>query len=484
MEPFTTTNLTAARLRPGTSDRYVMDPTAKGFGVRVTKRGARTWIHRYRDAGKLRTVTLGRFPRDPRHPAPDETTLPDARTRYAESQAARSRGERWTGPGAGSMADRIRDAVASAGPGSAADAEAERRHRHPGPSASAVAIPTFRALASAYLADIERAANASGDPPRTGKHKTAIERRSAITLHLLPDLGGYPLDCLGDRLRRVVKRLEREGKARTAKWVRGTVSVMWTFGLDAEIIPAGVRSPIEGIPAPKVQSRQGHALTREELPRFLRALSKPWTGPYASADYWRDIFRVQLLTASRIGMVCGMRWDEIRDLDGERPVWAFEAARPGRRGARQTKNRTAHVIPLAPSVVAILRERKNRTPFVFAAPTASGHARHDQAGKMLERVLARMEGEAPAIVSHDLRRTASSYLEIMGATPDDRAGVLNHSRPGMDGVYTLTLAGLDGARRVFLETWAELCESAETNGARWRSLDRIIEEAARRKLRV
>ena len=47
---------------PTTGNRITYDAELKGFGIRVTKAGARAFILNYRAAGRERRITNGSFP--------------------------------------------------------------------------------------------------------------------------------------------------------------------------------------------------------------------------------------------------------------------------------------------------------------------------------------------------------------------------------------------------------------------------------------
>ena len=72
-------------------EREVMDSSNRGFGVRVSPSGARTFIYRYRINGKLSRMALGKFP---------GTSLADARDLYRK---AKERNEDGYDPRGGSV---------------------------------------------------------------------------------------------------------------------------------------------------------------------------------------------------------------------------------------------------------------------------------------------------------------------------------------------------------------------------------------------
>lgn len=138
----------------------------------------------------------------------------------------------------------------------------------------------------------------------------------------------------------------------------------------------------------------------------------------------RDTLKLILLTAQRPGEIMSMRWD---DVDFDEAVW------------RQTENKTnsAHIVPLSPQVVKILKARKQTAEWVF--PSRFNVAKGAKTGRATSTKDARNKvKEASGITgwtSHDLRRTARTIMSRLKIKQHVRERVLNHSQGGMGGVY-------------------------------------------------
>ena len=130
-----------------------------------------------------------------------------------------------------------------------------------------------------------------------------------------------------------------------------------------------------------------------------------------------------------------MLWDELH-LDDEQPAWVI--------GRTRTKNGTAHVVPLTPAVVAILRAvpRIEGSPFVFSTNGRTAVSGFSRAKADLDR---RMGIAACGVAIapwrfHDLRRTAASTMARLGQPVHVVEAVLNHrsgTLSGVAGVYNL-----------------------------------------------
>ncbi len=100
---------------------------------------------------------------------------------------------------------------------------------------------------------------------------------------------------------------------------------------------------------------------RSELPALIRAIDS-YDGeetPQRRA-VTRAALLFTLLTWARTNETRHARWDEFEDLDGPAPLWRVPAQR--------MKMAREHVVPLAPAVVALLKEVRvySSADYVFA----------------------------------------------------------------------------------------------------------------------
>lgn len=147
----------------------------------------------------------------------------------------------------------------------------------------------------------------------------------------------------------------------------------------------------------------------------------------------RNVLRLCLITAQRVGEVAGITLDE---LDLEARIWTIAAIR--------TKNSVEQKCPLSEMALGIIREqmvanealaaRKNRKPSRFLFPAPGGRAPID--GGSIAKAVKREEkpaGKPNALTMgvkpwtpHDLRRTAATEMEALGVSPIVIGHVLNH----------------------------------------------------------
>ena len=146
-----------------------------------------------------------------------------------------------------------------------------------------------------------------------------------------------------------------------------------------------------------------------------------------------------------------MKWDELRDLDGEAPVWEIPSSR--------TKNHRAHLVPLTSAVVAILKSMPHVGPYVFTTTGDTPVSGFSKAKARVDQHIA-SQGGAPLApwVLHDLRRTMITVMnEHLGIQPHVVEAVVNHvngvAKAGVAGVYNRALYLSE--RRTALEKWSE-----------------------------
>jgi integrase len=166
---------------------------------------------------------------------------------------------------------------------------------------------------------------------------------------------------------------------------------------------------------------------------------------WSSTTEFRDAFRLQLLLGCRIGEVLGATKSEI-DLDAA--VWSIPATR--------VKSRRAHMLPLPPLAIEVLKgvlERAGASPWLFPSHQDSGALRTESAAQVLLRLNHRMCIEH-RFTPHDLRRTCATRLGDMGVPDEVVSRVLGHAPNGVTRKHYNHSQRLDEVRQA-LHAWAE-----------------------------
>jgi len=239
----------------------------KGFGVRVTAAGNRSFVLSYRAGGKDRRLTVGEV-------------------------------GTWSVPDAVKEARRLRRQIDLG-----VDPLATRQ-----PPPAPQGLRTVGDMIADYVAhgltDLRRP-----DIPT-----------DALTRLLAPEIGKIPLlELRRSHLMPALDRIEaavRAGKRGSGKTTKARVlsyfSAAWTWEMKRNDDLPNIF--VRGMATVKEPERPGGALPDEEIRRLWAA----WDGPFG------DVCKVLLLTGQRRAEVSGMRWDEI---DTEGSLWTIPATR-------------------------------------------------------------------------------------------------------------------------------------------------------------
>jgi len=236
-----------------------------------------------------------------------------------------------------------------------------------------------------------------------GRESTVTEvtrhlKKYALPLHTMP-VGSIGLRDIADLL----SKIDKASGAVTANRVRSSVSMLFAWGMREGLVLA---NPVVGTSKRQEVSRN-RVLSDDELRAVWNAASEGRHGP---------IVRLLILTGQRRSEIDGLRWSEV---DLERRTLALPAER--------TKNKRAHVVPLAPTALALLSGLPRNGDLVFDF----------NAWAYAKELLDARSGVTGWTV-HDLRRTTATGMADIGIAPHIIEAVLNHvsgHKGGVAGIY-------------------------------------------------
>ena len=344
--------------KPG---QTVWDGDLPGFGMRVSPKGSKTYVLKYRARGKQRWVTIGQ------HGKPMPVDIAASSGRVWTPSAARNAAMRLLG--------RVRDG---------ADPASEKNE--------ARQAETLRQFSKRYLREHVE--------PHL-KPRSAEENKRNLKLHVLPALGDLK-----------VREITRDDVAKFHRSKRETpylanrclalVSHMLSTAERWGVFPNG-SAVCRYVPKFKEQARKRY-LSTDEVKALGRALSDAEAkgmNPQGIA-----IIRLLMFTGARRSEIVGLCWDEV---DFECGAIHFRDSKTGQKS-----------IPIAPPAQAILSdiERVEGSPWVFPAMSSDGH--YQGIGKLWNAI--RKMAELDDVRLHDLRHTFASFgaagghsLPIIGA---------------------------------------------------------------------
>ena len=245
-------------LKPKKERYEVWETNGKGFGVRVSSTGRKSFIFLYKFQGTSRRITFGNYP---------EISLADAHAAHAKSRQLLEQGS---------------------DPATAEQDEKEESRRS----------PSVKRLVAEYIEKYAKPRKRSWKEderilykdvvPRWGKRKAQdVTRRDIILL-----------------LDEIVER----GALIQANRTLATIRKMYSFAMGRGILES---SPCVAIPAPSKENRRDRVLNETEIKTFWNKLSTAKMKKYTALA-----LKLQLITAQRKGEVAGAEWVNFDLKDG------------------------------------------------------------------------------------------------------------------------------------------------------------------------
>ncbi len=235
----------------------------------------------------------------------------------------------------------------------------------------------------------------------TPKHTTKI--LNALKRYAFPDLGQRSIaDINAPELLRTMRKVEAKGIHETSMKVLQSCGAVFRYGIVTGRCDSNPAADLKGAltrPNPTPQA----ALNAQELPTFLATLEK-----YQGHIQTKLAMKLIIFTFVRTTELRAAEWQEF-DLDASEPIWRIPAAR--------MKMRNDHLVPLAPQVVALLRQAhtlSGQGRLVF--PSQSSASKPISQNTMIY-ALYRMGYHSRATM-HGFRATASTILNEQGWRAD------------------------------------------------------------------
>jgi integrase len=348
------------------------DGQIRGFGVRVSAKGLKSFYLTYRVNGKNRRLMLGHYP---------HTTLTKAR---AKAHAALSAVKDRTDP--------------------------KTRAGRPPPSFAA-ALDEFVAL---YCKTSNRAS-------------TAYETERILRALFQPAWGTRRVDTIAKTdVLAVTGKLMRARKPSAANHAFAAARKFFSWCVERDLVAV---SPCYTLHAPAPIGKRRNVIEDADLAMLWKAAANEVGYPFGT------IFQLLTLTAQRRGEVCGMRWDEL-DLDAglwNIPASRTKNAHPHTVPLTATMLEILEgLVPRAKKAKSEFVFPARGKPEQSYTGYSKGKRELDAAFNELRRKQATARGQPPDAIEdldwtlHDLRRTAATRMAELGVLPHVVERVLNH----------------------------------------------------------
>jgi integrase len=419
---------TVENIRPGDARREVPDGEVRGMYLVIQPSGAKSYVLRYRHAGKPRKLTIG----------PVEMGLGEARKLAASARVAIATGKDPAGEKTLSKAA-VKEAAH----------EARRAKRD---------------VVEAVVAEFVDKHVRRNNKPSTGREYERLLEKEITT----PWRGRRLADISRRDVNMLLDDIVARGAPIGANRILAILRKFCKWAVSREIIE---RSPVDGVLARSTETPRDRVLDDHELRVvWLAADSLGWP--------FNAIVRLLILTGARRSEVAGMAWAEV---DLEKKLWSLPASR--------AKNKRAHSLPLSSAAIDILKSLphiENPNGLIFPA----GFTRQRTRGPVsvsgfsapkvrLGRAIANLaeaDGSPPLAQFgfHDLRRSAASGMAKLGVDLHVIERCLNHASGTFGGVLGIYQKHkFEDAMQRAMDAWGAHVERLVTGAAR----DNVVELA-------
>ncbi len=400
---------------------FLWDTQISGFGVRVTTKGVKSFIYRYRLGGRgspQRITTIGKC----------STLTPDTARKIAQDYAAKVR------QGIDPVDQKAKEI----------ESKLNRKKED-----------KELAFNSYYKIYLEKRI-------KLEVPKSYSNCESILRIYAEPFLKNTPIDKIYKKnIVNLIEAIPAESPSIRNKTYM-FLSKLFKWAVARDDIQY---SPMTGMNAPPPTKKRDRVLSDNELGLALR-------GAGSLCGLFNQFFQLLAITGQRRSEVAGLDWSE---LNRQERMWTLPEER--------CKNGVTHLVPLSTMAVGILDRLAGVTDhqkptwpqkglvFTTTGKTPiSGFSRAkqqlDAAMLKLAKAKALEAGDDPDVVEiaawriHDLRRTMATGFQKLGVRFEVTEATLNHisgmSRAGVAGVYQQH--DWKEEKREALEKWASHCE--------------------------
>jgi integrase len=372
-QPFkiTQTTVEAAVCPEGKKDFLLFDSVTRGFGLRVSKGGVKTFLAQFRAATGVRRVVIGTF---------GVLAAEEARRKAKVILGAAADGR---------------------------DIAAERK------AAEAAAVEEAEANAFTFGAMIEQWAEAR----KTDNRPSYLAEAVKCCTRNLPGWQKRPARSIStSEAAKELHAIKASKGTTTANRTLAYARAAYSWACDNHKVKA---NPLKGIKRPGKEAPRERVLTEAEL-------KVVWQGAGALSSVSGGFIRALMLTLQRREEVGSMQWGELAD---DLSAWTL----PGIR-AKNGRTTIVHLSEPVQAVIRAL-PRIEGNPYVFVGRKDGEPIRGFNSAKAnLDKVMAAAGAAIPAWSFHDFRRSGVTTLAKAGFAPHVCDRILNHITGSIQGV--------------------------------------------------
>jgi integrase len=278
---------------------------------------------------------------------------------------------------------------------------------------------TFGELSDHWIEHVAKPNNRSWD-----KQKRRLE------IHVLPHWRDRNLDSIRRAdVRDLIDGIQGDVAPNRALTI---IRTLFRYAMSRDWIEA---SPAEAIAKTKAESPRDRFLDMEEV-RWVYTTADMLG--YPLGGYLKMLF----LTGQRRTEVGMMRWE---DLDLDAGTWTLSSS--------DTKAARAHLVPLSPDAVKILKATPRLGVYVWTTDGRTYLSGYTHVKARLDGLLKAQGAVLKAWRLHDIRRSVATHMVRLGVTETIVGRVLNHAPQGVT-ARTYALHSYEPEKRSALTRWA------------------------------
>lgn len=290
-----------------------------------------------------------------------------------------------------------------------------------------------------------------------GKCKTAKAMRGRVDKYLIPAIGKLRIDAVQPmHISNMLDHIVDAGAPTTANDILTYCKQIFNHAIKRHIIMSNPAAAYNSTDAGGKESARDRYLDRDELTKLFEAMrtSDKFT------DYHYKVTKLLLLLGCRKGELFKAKR---ADFDMTAEIW---------RMSKENKTGSAIDVPLTKPALAIIKELMafELDGSVYLIPAQGirlskrGHIDEGYLNKPIKNWVFPLMAGVPAFTIHDFRATLKTHLGKIGVDRFVSERCLNHTIPGMEGVYDR--GDYFKERKAALELWAAFLEGCEA-GRDW-----------------
>lgn len=269
--------------------------------------------------------------------------------------------------------------------------------------------------------------------------------QNALKNYVHPEFGSKKINSISTKeISQLLKSLYGRGRVNLPHHTQNRLEAIFRFARQSGYVEVNPAVDLKGVIPPKKSSTPRPAIS--DLDEFQAAILKLESGDIPMRTVSRLALRFAALTVVRANEFCGAKWSEFYNLDEEHPYWIIPEERmKGKIGMRK-----AHIVPLTPQSIIVLRILKSiNPPSVYVFPRDGKphmHLHRGALGQMMRR-----NGFRGIHCTHGFR---ASFSTIMNKRrPADRLYtdmMLAHTTIASDDINVLVIKnGLSSAEAAY-----------------------------------